>query len=106
VDHWTRHLLAMRRIPVLLTGQGDVWLWKMRWCWQSASPKKHQSRLRLLYESLRRTRTRHIQQRSMLMGQIGQWENQLVVKGRRVVTNLLPARIFERNLRRLYSYNI
>jgi 2-polyprenyl-6-methoxyphenol hydroxylase-like FAD-dependent oxidoreductase len=59
-----------------------------------------------LYESLRRTRTRHIQQRSLLMGHIGQWENQLVIKGRSVVTSLLPARIFARNLRRLYSYNI
>jgi len=59
-----------------------------------------------LYESLRRTRTRHVQQRSLLMGHIGQWENQLVIKGRSVVTSLLPAGIFERNLRRLYSYNV
>jgi len=58
------------------------------------------------YEYLRRSRTRHIQQRSLLMGHIGQWENQLVVKGRSVVTRLLPARIFERNLTRLYSYNV
>ena len=58
------------------------------------------------YESLRRTRTRHIQQRSLLMGNIGQWENSLVVRGRHVATNLLPARFFERNLRRLYSYNV
>jgi len=56
------------------------------------------------YESLRYSRTRHIQQRSLLMGHIGQWENPLVVGGRRVVTNLLPARIFEHNLRRVYSY--
>ena len=56
------------------------------------------------YEKLRRTRTRHVQQRSLLMGRIGQWENRAVVGGRRVVTNLLPARIFEYNLRRLYSY--
>src|ERR1700741_1552317 len=58
------------------------------------------------YEALRRTRTRHIQQRSLLMGNIGQWENPLMVKGRHVATNLLPARFFERNLRRLYSYNV
>ena len=57
------------------------------------------------YEHLRRSRTRHIQQRSLLMGHIGQWENDLVVRGRSVVTRLLPASIFARNLRRLYSYN-
>jgi len=56
------------------------------------------------YESLRRERTRHVQQRSLLMGQIGQWENLLVAAGRQVVTGLLPAKIFERNLRRVYSY--
>lgn len=58
------------------------------------------------YESLRRSRTRHIQKRSLLMGHIGQWENRLVVGGRRVVTKLLPARLFERNLRRVYDYEI
>jgi 2-polyprenyl-6-methoxyphenol hydroxylase-like FAD-dependent oxidoreductase len=56
------------------------------------------------YENMRRGRTRHVQQRSLLMGRIGQWENRAIVGGRRVVTNLLPARIFEYNLRRLYSY--
>jgi 2-polyprenyl-6-methoxyphenol hydroxylase-like FAD-dependent oxidoreductase len=56
------------------------------------------------YESLRRRRTRHVQQRSLLMGNIGQWENRLVAGGRRIVTSILPARIFERNLRRIYSY--
>jgi 2-polyprenyl-6-methoxyphenol hydroxylase-like FAD-dependent oxidoreductase len=56
------------------------------------------------YESLRRRRTRHIQQRSLLMGSIGQWENRLVTGGRRVVASLLPAKLFERNLRRVYSY--
>ncbi|HBB96393.1 MAG TPA: monooxygenase [Blastocatellia bacterium] len=58
------------------------------------------------YGSLRYSRTRHIQQRSLLMGHIGQWKNPLVVGGRRVVTNLLPARIFEHNLRRVYSYEL
>ena len=58
------------------------------------------------YEKLRRQRTRHIQQRSRLMGQIGQWENRVVVAGRRVVTGLLPASLFEYNLRRVYSYEI
>ena len=56
------------------------------------------------YESLRRERTRHVQQRSLLMGHIGQWENLLVAAGRQVVTGMLPAKIFERNLRRIYSY--
>lgn len=56
------------------------------------------------YESLRRTRTRHIQNRSLWIGQVGQWQNPAVVAGRRLVTSLLPAAIFERNLRRVYSY--
>jgi 2-polyprenyl-6-methoxyphenol hydroxylase-like FAD-dependent oxidoreductase len=56
------------------------------------------------YESLRRRRTRHVQQRSLLMGNIGQWENRLVTGGRQMMTSLLPARIFEHNLRRVYSY--
>jgi 2-polyprenyl-6-methoxyphenol hydroxylase-like FAD-dependent oxidoreductase len=56
------------------------------------------------YESLRRRRTRHIQQRSLLIGHIGQWQNRAVVAGRRVVTGLLPAALFEHNLRRVYSY--
>ena len=56
------------------------------------------------YESLRRVRTRHVQQRSLLMGQIGQWENRLVAGGRQIVTSMLPPEFFERNLRRVYSY--
>lgn len=58
------------------------------------------------YESLRRQRTRHVQQRSLLMGHIGQWENSLIVAGRQVMTGILPAKIFERNLRRIYSYAV
>ena len=42
--------------------------------------------------------------RSLLMGHIGQWENRLITGGREVVTRLLPAKIFQRNLRRVYSY--
>jgi 2-polyprenyl-6-methoxyphenol hydroxylase-like FAD-dependent oxidoreductase len=57
-----------------------------------------------LYEKKRITRTKHIQQRSRLMGKIGQWQNPLIVSGREIVTNLLPAKIFEFNLRRIYSY--
>ena len=56
------------------------------------------------YAALRLHRTRHIQQRSRLMGEIGQWENRIFVAGRRVVTRLLPAVPFEHNLRRVYSY--
>ena len=56
------------------------------------------------YESLRRRRTRHVQQRSLLMGNIGQWQNRAAVAGRRVVTRFLPATLFEHNLRRVYSY--
>jgi 2-polyprenyl-6-methoxyphenol hydroxylase-like FAD-dependent oxidoreductase len=56
------------------------------------------------YESLRLNRTRHIQQRSLLMGYIGQWQNPLFVTGRQFVTRMLPAKIFEHNLRRVYSY--
>jgi 2-polyprenyl-6-methoxyphenol hydroxylase-like FAD-dependent oxidoreductase len=56
------------------------------------------------YESLRLNRTKHIQQRSLLMGCIGQWQNPLFVTGRQIVTRMLPARIFEHNLRKVYSY--
>jgi 2-polyprenyl-6-methoxyphenol hydroxylase-like FAD-dependent oxidoreductase len=56
------------------------------------------------YESLRGQRTRHIQQRSRLMGEIGQWENRVFVAARQIVTSLLPASLFEHNLRKIYSY--
>jgi 2-polyprenyl-6-methoxyphenol hydroxylase-like FAD-dependent oxidoreductase len=56
------------------------------------------------YESLRRRRTRHVQQRSLLIGHIGQWENLLIAAGRQVMTGMLPAKLFERNLRKVYSY--
>lgn len=56
------------------------------------------------YERLRKRRTGHIQQRSLWMGHIGQWQNRAAVAGRRVVTSLLPAALFEHNLRRVYSY--
>jgi hypothetical protein len=38
------------------------------------------------------------------MGYIGQWENQLIAAGRQVMTGMLPAKILERNLRKIYSY--
>ncbi|MGA2714443.1 MAG: FAD-dependent monooxygenase [Bryobacteraceae bacterium] len=67
---------------------------------KEASPERALRR----YESLRRERTRHVQQRSLLMGHIGQWENRVMAGGRRMVTSMLPAKLFERNLRRVYSY--
>jgi 2-polyprenyl-6-methoxyphenol hydroxylase-like FAD-dependent oxidoreductase len=56
------------------------------------------------YESLRYQRTRRIQKRSRLIGRIGQWQNQLFVTGRHVVTSLLSPRLIEHNLRRVYAY--
>jgi 2-polyprenyl-6-methoxyphenol hydroxylase-like FAD-dependent oxidoreductase len=56
------------------------------------------------YETIRRERTRHVQQRSLLLGHIGQWQNRLIAGGREIVTSILPGKIFERNLRRVYSY--
>jgi 2-polyprenyl-6-methoxyphenol hydroxylase-like FAD-dependent oxidoreductase len=56
------------------------------------------------YELRRINRTRHIQQRSLLMGYIGQWQNPIFVTGRHIVTRMLPAKIFEHNLRKVYSY--
>jgi 2-polyprenyl-6-methoxyphenol hydroxylase-like FAD-dependent oxidoreductase len=56
------------------------------------------------YEFRRRARTRDVQQRSLLMGNIGQWENRLIAAGRQAVTGMLPAKIFERNLRSVYTY--
>jgi 2-polyprenyl-6-methoxyphenol hydroxylase-like FAD-dependent oxidoreductase len=56
------------------------------------------------YESLRCHRTAHMQQRARLMGQVGQWESRLFVAARQAVTSVLPASLFEHNLRRVYSY--
>jgi 2-polyprenyl-6-methoxyphenol hydroxylase-like FAD-dependent oxidoreductase len=56
------------------------------------------------YESLRFHRTRGIQQRSLLMGHIGQWQNPVLVTGRRAVTRLLSPKLIERNLRHVYAY--
>ena len=56
------------------------------------------------YESLRFHRTKHLQQCSLVMGYIRQWQAPLFVNGRNIVTRMLPARLIERNLRRVYSY--
>ena len=58
----------------------------------------------LRYETQRRARTSHIQRRSRMMGRIAQWENRALTVGRDIVTHMLPAKMFERNLRRVYSY--
>ncbi len=58
------------------------------------------------YEALRRGRTRHLTDRSHLIGQIGQWENRLLVAAREMVTALLPPRLLEYNLSRVYSYEV
>ncbi len=56
------------------------------------------------YERLRTARTRHLTERSRLLGWIGQWENPAMVFVRQAVTSVLPEVVFERNLRRVYSY--
>jgi 2-polyprenyl-6-methoxyphenol hydroxylase-like FAD-dependent oxidoreductase len=56
------------------------------------------------YETRRRSRTSHIQRRSRTMGWLGQWENRALTTGRDIVTQMLPAKLFEHNLRRVYSY--
>ncbi len=56
------------------------------------------------YESRRINRTRHIQRRSLLMGHIGQWQNPIFVMSRHIVTRMLPSKVFEHNLRRVYAY--
>ena len=66
----------------------------------------HLERALRRYENQRRERTKHIQLRSRLMGEIAQWEGRTIVAGRRMVTRLLPASFFERNLRRVYSYEV
>ncbi len=58
------------------------------------------------YEALRRGRTRHLTERSLLVGQIGQWENNFLVAVREAVTALLPPRLLEYNLSRVYSYEV
>jgi 2-polyprenyl-6-methoxyphenol hydroxylase-like FAD-dependent oxidoreductase len=56
------------------------------------------------YEAQRLHRTRHIQKRSLLIGQIGQWQSSVFVTGREIVTRMLPSALIERNLRRVYTY--
>ena len=56
------------------------------------------------YQALRRNRTQNVQFRSWLIGHVGQWQNRFVTSGRDLVTSLLPSALFERNLRRIYSY--
>lgn len=56
------------------------------------------------YEKLRRARTSHIQSRSRWIGRIGQFESRVFASSRDAVTSVLPATLFEYNLRRVYAY--
>lgn len=58
------------------------------------------------YEAVRAPRTRHLTGRSLLLGWIGQWENRALVAARQTVTGMLPAKLFEYNLRRVYSHQV
>lgn len=57
-----------------------------------------------LYEKRRFSRTKQIQLHSRLMGYIAQLENGLIVSLRESLTNILPAAIFELDLKRTISY--
>ena len=56
------------------------------------------------YESLRQGRTHRIQQRSRLLGRLGQWEDVALVSARHWLTRALPARWLERTLAQVYAY--
>jgi 2-polyprenyl-6-methoxyphenol hydroxylase-like FAD-dependent oxidoreductase len=58
------------------------------------------------YEAMRQRRARRLTQRSHLVGQIGQWENHLLVAVREAVTALLSPRLLEYNLSRVYSHQV
>lgn len=47
------------------------------------------------YEALRFARVRNAIWRSRWLGEVGQWENRIVVAARNVITRLLPGRMFE-----------
>jgi 2-polyprenyl-6-methoxyphenol hydroxylase-like FAD-dependent oxidoreductase len=56
------------------------------------------------YEIQRMRRTRGMQQRSRWIGFVGQWQNRFLVTSRDRVTAVLPPRLVELNLRRIYGY--
>jgi 2-polyprenyl-6-methoxyphenol hydroxylase-like FAD-dependent oxidoreductase len=57
------------------------------------------------YEALRLARTRHIQQRSRLLGWIGQWNDDLLAAGRQTLASWLPGAWFGPGLRRIYGFD-
>ncbi len=77
--------------------------WTLANCVRASSDMPHAFRA---YEALREPRTRHLTERSLLLGWVGQWEHPVLVSCRQQVTRMLPARLFERNLKRIYSYEV
>lgn len=57
------------------------------------------------YESLRLARTRHIQQRSRLLGRIGQCHEVLLAASRQTLAGWLPAAWLSPGLRRIYGFD-
>ena len=57
------------------------------------------------YESLRRNRTRHIQERSRLLGWLGLWNDDLLAAGRQPLASWLPGAWFGPGLRRIYGFD-
>ncbi len=57
------------------------------------------------YESLRLDRTRHIQQRSRLLGWVGQWNDEWLAAGRQTLAGWLPSAWFGPGLRRIYGFD-
>ena len=57
------------------------------------------------YEELRRARTASVRQYSRMYGVVGQWQKPLVVGVRRMALSLVPAKLTERVLRSLFSYD-
>ena len=58
------------------------------------------------YEALRRTRTRRVQQRSRLLGSLGQWEDDILVAARRWLTRTIPTSCLERALSEIYAFRV
>ena len=56
------------------------------------------------YEALRQSRTAFIVQRARRIGVIGQWQNQMMVRGRNLVTRLVLTRLSRGQLDAVYGY--
>jgi 2-polyprenyl-6-methoxyphenol hydroxylase-like FAD-dependent oxidoreductase len=57
------------------------------------------------YEALRLARTRQIQQRSRLLGWIGQWNDDLLAAGRQSLASCVPSAWFSPGLRRVWGFD-